>query len=194
LARGIIAVNLRDEDQLVNVALTDGQQDVMLFTSDGKAIRFPESTVRASGRTASGMRGIRVEEGERVIALIIAGPGTILMATSHGYGKRTELEEFSSRGRGGKGVICIRTSERNGEQVGAVLVQESDEIMLISDGGTLVRTRVADVPIVGRATQGVKLIRLSDEERLVGLDRIAYVEDEESDAPDDSTALDPIIH
>jgi DNA gyrase subunit A len=178
LARGIIAVDLREDDQLVGVALTDGEREVMLFTSNGKAIRFQESEVRAMGRTACGVRGMRLAQGERIISLIIAGPGTILMATANGYGKRTALDQFSVQGRGGQGVICIRTNERNGQQVGAVLVQEEDEIMLITNGGTLVRTRVADVPVTGRATQGVKLISLSGEERLVGLDRIEPMEED----------------
>jgi len=158
----------------------------MLFTSDGKAIRFQESSVRAMGRTACGVRGIRLAKGERVISLIIAGPGHILMATANGYGKRTAVDQFPTKGRAGQGVICIRTSERNGQQVGAVLVQEEDEIMLISDGGILVRTRVADVPVVGRATQGVKLINLSGEGRLVGLDRIEYMEGDAEPDPDEA--------
>jgi len=186
LARGIIALDLRENDQLVGVALTDGNREAMLFTSDGKAIRFPEASVRAVGRTACGVHGIRLAEGARVISLIIADPGHILMATANGYGKRTALDQFPTRGRAGQGVICIRTSERNGQQVGAVLVQEEDEIMLITDGGTLVRTPVANVSVVGRATQGVKLISLSGEERLVGLDRIEYMEEEAESGPDDA--------
>lgn len=179
MAKGIIAINLRDNDQLVGVTITNGQQEIMLFSSNGKAIRFQESEIRSSGRSASGVRGIRLAAGEQVIALIIADVGTILMATSNGYGKRTDVEQFPTKHRGGQGIICIRTSDRNGPMVGASLVQDSDEIMLISSGGTLVRTRVADVSIMGRATQGVRLIRLADEERLVGLDRIELIDTEE---------------
>jgi len=184
LSRGIIAVDLREDDQLVGVAITDGEREVMLFTSDGKAIRFHESSVRSMGRTACGVRGIRLAEGQRVISLIIVDEGDILMATERGYGKRTAVDQFPIRGRAGQGVISITTSERNGPQVGAVLVQEDDEIMLITNGGTLVRTRVADVSRVGRNTQGVTLIRLSEQEKLAGLERI---EPEENGAPEDGS-------
>lgn len=182
LARGIKAVELREDEQLIGVALTDGQREVMLFTSDGKAIRFKESEVRSMSRTAHGVRGIRVHENAQVIALIIAGTGTILMATANGYGKRTIVDEFTAHGRGGQGVICILTNERNGPQIGAVLVQDSDEIMLISDGGTLVRTTVANISLVGRRTQGVKLISLAEGEKLVGLDRIESITNNDSDS------------
>jgi DNA gyrase subunit A len=184
LARGIIAVDLRDDDQLVGVALTDGQREVMLFTSDGKAIRFHESNVRAMGRTACGVRGIRLAEGQRVISLIIADTGDILIATEKGYGKRTAVDQFPTKGRAGQGMISITTSERNGAQVGAVLVQEEDEIMLITAGGTLVRTRVADVSRLGRATQGVKLISLSGDEKLAGLERIEPMGEENGEEDD----------
>ncbi len=186
LARGIIAVDLREDDQLVGVAITDDQRDVMLCTSDGKAIRFHESTVRSMGRTACGVRGIKLAAGQRVISLIIVDQGDILMATERGYGKRTAIDQFPVRGRAGMGVISIRTSGRNGPQVGAVLVQEEDEIMLITDGGTLVRTRVADVSLLSRDTQGVTLIRLSAAEKLAGLERIAPEEDDpEEDDPEE---------
>jgi DNA gyrase subunit A len=181
LARGIIAVDLREDDQLVGVDLTDGSRDVMLFTSDGKAIRFEESSVRPMGRTACGVRGIRLGGGQRVISLIIAEEGDILMATENGYGKRTAVDQFPTKGRAGQGVISITTSERNGAQVGAVLVQEDDEIMLITAGGTLVRTRVADVSRVGRITQGVKLISLGEGEKLAGLERIEPVDEDEDE-------------
>jgi len=177
-ASGIIALDLREDDHLVGVDITDGQQDVMLFSSAGKAIRFNESQVRAMGRTAAGVRGIRLGAGHRVISLIIAREGKVLSATANGYGKRTEIDQFPPKGRGGMGVIAIKTSERNGEQVGAVLVDEEDEIMLITDAGTLVRTRVAGVSVVGRDTQGVKLISVGDEERLVGLQRVVSLDSE----------------
>ncbi len=179
-ASGIIAVDLREDDQLIGVAVTDGKQDVMLFSSEGKAIRFKESQVRAMGRAACGVRGIRLGVGHRVISLLIADPdASVLTVTENGFGKRTEIEEYPLKGRGGMGVISIKTSERNGDQVGAVLVDESDEIMLITDGGTLVRTRVADVSVMGRSTQGVTLIRLSEHEKLVGIERIESLNGDE---------------
>ncbi len=179
LARGIIAIDLHPEEQLVGVAITDGQRDVMLFTSAGKAVRFSESVVRAMGRTAHGVRGVTLGEGQRVISLVIVEPGTVLTVTANGFGKRTPVEEFSTKGRGGKGMISISTSERNGEQVGAVLVQGEDEIMLITDGGTLVRTPVSGISVLGRNTQGVKLMSLSGGERLVGIERIVPLDEEE---------------
>jgi DNA gyrase subunit A len=183
---GIIAVDLRDGDQLVDVAVTNGDNEVMLFSTSGKAIRFHESDVRAMGRTAAGVRGIRMDEGQEVNALIILGEGELLIATENGYGKRTRAEEFSQQGRGGQGVIAIQTSDRNGNAVGAVQVREESQIMLITDGGTLVRTPVADVSIVGRNTQGVTLIRLNDGEKLVQIAPILTdVADENADVIED---------
>ena len=170
---GLIAVDLLDDDRLVGVAVTDGGCDVMLAASDGKLIRFPESDVRAMGRTARGVRGMHLGRGMRVISLMIATEGMVLTATENGYGKCTRVEEYRRQGRAGRGLISIRTSERNGAVVGAQIVGESDEIMLITDGGKLVRTRVNEVKVLGRSTQGVKLIRLSDGERLAGIERIA---------------------
>ncbi|WP_405220718.1 DNA gyrase subunit A [Lentisalinibacter sediminis] len=179
-SNGIIAIDLRESDHLVDVALTDGDSDIMLFASSGKAIRFSEADVRAMGRGAAGVRGIRLAEDHEVIALIILSEGLILTATEHGYGKRSEADEFSVQGRGGQGLIAIQTSERNGRMVGALQVSDDDEIMLISNAGTLVRTPVADISILGRNTQGVRLIRLGDDEALVGLERIeALTEDED---------------
>ncbi|WP_428607152.1 DNA gyrase subunit A [Sedimenticola sp.] len=181
-ASGIIAVDLRDDDQLVGVAVTDGQQDVMLFTSASKAIRFNESQVRPMGRTACGVRGVKLGSGQRVISLMIAEPGrTVLTVTENGYGKRTPVEQFPLRGRGGMGVISIKASERNGEQVGAVLVEEGDEVMLITNGGTLVRTPISDVSVMGRDTQGVTMIRLSKKEKLVGIERIESLGGDDGD-------------
>ncbi len=172
-ASGIIALELRADDQLVGVDITDGDDDVMLFSSEGKAVRFSEQHVRPMGRTACGVRGIRLPADERVIALIIVQPGrTVLSVTENGYGKRTPVEDYPVHGRGGQGVIGIQTSARNGKVVGAELVSDEDEIMLISDAGTLVRTRVAEISVLGRNTQGVKLINLGENEKLVGLDRI----------------------
>ena len=180
---GIIAVDLREGDQLIDVELTDGEQTVMLLTSAGKALRFSESTVRPMGRTACGVRGIKLGEGQRVISLIAGDEGDVLNASENGYGKRTPVEQFPVKGRAGMGVIAIKTSERNGEQVGAVRVFDGDEIMLITDGGTLERTRVDDVSRMSRDTQGVKLITLSKGEKLIGIARIEAL-DEDSDEND----------
>jgi DNA gyrase subunit A len=173
---GIIAIELRDTDYLVDVAITDGSRDVILVSDAGKAIRFNEMDVRPMGRTACGVRGIRLQQDQSVIALIIVEEGDVLVATEYGYGKRTPTEEFPLHGRGGQGVIAIQGSERNGETVGAVQVKDDDEIMLISNGGTLVRTRVGEVSRMGRNTQGVRLITLSEGETLVGLERIEEVQ------------------
>ncbi len=174
---GIIALELDEGDRLIGVDITDGTRDIMLFSNVGKVVRFSETDVRTMGRTARGVRGIRLQADQKMISLIVLKPeGTILTATQKGYGKRTLVEEFASHGRGGQGVIAIQTSERNGEVVGAVQVLESDELMLISDGGTLVRTRVGEISIVGRNTQGVRLIHLTDGEKLVGIQRIDEVE------------------
>ncbi len=182
-SNGIIAVDLRDEDRLVGVALTDGSQDVMLFSSTGKAVRFNESNVRAMGRTACGVRGIRLEEGQHVISLIIAAGETscILTVTENGFGKRTNLDQFPTKGRGGVGVISIQTSERNGGVVGAVQVEESDEVMLITNGGTLVRTPVKDVSVMSRNTQGVTMIRLTKKEKLIGIEKIENLDSDEAE-------------
>jgi DNA gyrase subunit A len=178
---GIIAVDLREGDKLVGVAITDGRQDILLFSSAGKAVRFSESKVRAMGRTACGVRGIRLEEQQQVVSLIVASEGDVLTVTENGYGKRTPVEEYPVHGRGGQGVISIQTSERNGEVVGAVQVVEEDEIMMITDGGTLVRNRVADISRMGRNTQGVIMIRLSNQEKLIGIERIESLDGEEDE-------------
>ena len=175
---GIIALDLRGDDELVDVAVTDGTKDIMLFASSGKAIRFRETDVRTMGRTAAGVRGIRLDPGHRVISLIIVGDGDILTATANGYGKRTPVDDYPVKGRGGKGVIAIQTTERNGELVGALQVEEADEVVLISSAGTLVRTPVTGISVVGRNTQGVRLIRLDEGDMLVGLDVLQAEEGE----------------
>jgi DNA gyrase subunit A len=180
---GLIAVDLREEDQLIGVALTDGEQDIMLFSSAGKAIRFNEADVRPMGRTACGVRGIRLGKGQRVISLIVASSGDVLTVTEKGYGKRTPVAQFPTKGRGGMGIISIKTTERNGAQVGAVLVGEDDEVMLITNGGTLVRTPVHGVSQLGRDTQGVRMITVAAEERLIGIERIEVLEGEAEAAP-----------
>jgi DNA gyrase subunit A len=179
---GIIAVDLRDEDRLVDVAITDGSRDVLLCASSGKGIRFREDDVRPMGRTAAGVRGMRLGDDEEVIALIILDQGHILTATGRGYGKRTPAQDFPLRGRGGQGVIAIQTSKRNGPLVRALQVTEEDEVMLISGNGTLVRTPVSDISILGRNTQGVRLIRVADDDRLVGMERIEGEADGDADA------------
>ncbi len=184
---GKIAIDLRGDDTLVGVAITDGKQDVLLFSSSGKAVCFNESDVRSMGRQAAGVRGIRLQEGHKVIALIISSEGTVLNITENGFGKRTRIEEFTRHKRGGQGLIAIQTSERNGAVVGAALVSDNDEIMLITDGGTLVRTKVNEISIVGRNTQGVKVIRLGKNEKVVGIDRIAGLFDDESENSNSET-------
>jgi DNA gyrase subunit A len=170
---GIIAIDLRERDQLIGVALTDGNQHVLLVSDSGKAIRFRESDVRSMGRTAGGVRGIRLGPSQRVISLMIAPQDDsdhgVLVATERGFGKRTPVQAFPCQKRGGQGVMAIQTSARNGNVIGAVLVGREDEIMLITTGGTLVRTPVEDISVMGRNTQGVTLIRMSSDERLVEL-------------------------
>ncbi|MDD5578747.1 MAG: DNA gyrase subunit A [Methylobacter sp.] len=191
-ASGKIAIDLRENDTLVGVAVTDGRQNVLLFGSTGKAVCFNEADVRSMGRTASGVRGIRLQEGQKVISLIIATEGTVLNITENGFGKRTRLEEFTCHKRGGQGLIAIQTSKRNGAVVGAVLVNNHDEIMLITDAGTLVRTRVDGISIVGRNTQGVTIIRLDKKEKVIGVDRIEGLigEEEEDNGNEDAAILE----
>lgn len=178
-ASGIIAIELREDDHLIGVELTRGDQDVLLFSNAGKAIRFNEQDVRAMGRSSVGVRGMKLQSEQHVISLIIASEGHILTATENGYGKRTGVDDYPRHGRGGQGVKSIQTSERNGEVIGAELVGEEDEIMLITSRGTLVRTKVDEVSIMGRNTQGVKLITLGEGEKLSGIERIAKISDEE---------------
>jgi len=187
-ANGIIAIDLRIDDFLIDVGLTTGNSDVMLFSSGGRAMRFNEAAVRKMGRTAAGVRGIRMPEEDTVIGLIVVGDGTILSATKNGYGKRTNPEDYPTKGRGGMGVIDIKTTERNGPVIGAVQVGEDDEIMLITDAGTLVRTAVAGVTTVGRNTQGVRLIRLNEGESLVELTPIDEADVNADDIDGDESA------
>jgi DNA gyrase subunit A len=184
---GIIAVSLDEGDYLIGAELTEGQHDVMLFSNAGKAVRFDENDVRPMGRNARGVRGMSLDDGQEVIALLVAGDETqtVLTATENGYGKRTPISEYTRHGRGTKGMIAIQKSERNGKVVGAVLVNSTDEIMLITTGGVLVRTRVAEIREMGRATQGVTLISVDDGSTLSGVRRVAESDvdaDEEGDA------------
>ncbi|ABE55231.1 DNA gyrase subunit A [Shewanella denitrificans OS217] len=199
-ANGIIAVNLKDGDQLIGVDITDGSDDIMLFSNEGKVVRFNEKArdsetgevkidaetgeeiiaLRPMGRTATGVRGIKLEDGQKVVSLIVPkGDGAILTVTENGYGKRTELNEYPAKSRGTKGVVSIKVTERNGAVVGAVQVGEFDEIMLISDKGTLVRTPAEGVSIIGRNTQGVTIIRTAEDEKVVGLQRIEEIQTDE---------------
>ncbi|HEY2809610.1 MAG TPA: DNA gyrase subunit A [Steroidobacteraceae bacterium] len=179
---GIIALDLAENDQLVGVALTDGEREIILVSSGGKAIRFNENEVRHMGREAAGVRGIRLGTGQELIALIVVGEGHVLTASASGYGKLTPLEEFPSHGRGGQGVIALQTSDRNGVTVAALQVMAGQEIMMISSTGTLVRTTVDEISVQGRNTQGVRLIRLDEGERLVGIERVASLDGGEEGA------------
>lgn len=184
-SNGIIAIDLDEEDRLVGVDITDGTKDIMLFTDAGKVIRFDESKVRSTGRTARGVRGIRITEDQAVISLVIAHPeGTILTATENGYGKRTEIDEYRVSGRGGQGVISIQVTERNGKVVRSAQVTDNDEAMLITDKGTLVRFRVSELSIIGRNTQGVRLINVSSGELVVGMQKIEDLGEVDGDIED----------
>ncbi len=177
-AGGIIAINIADGDRLVAARLTDGDMEIFLATKKGKAIRFKEDKVRAMGRTAAGVRGIEVADDDAVVAMeAVAGSPSILTVTENGYGKRTLIDEYPLRNRGGKGVITIKTTQRNGNVVGAMVVEDSDEVMLVSDHGNIIRVRVGDIKVIGRNTQGVKLIGLNLGERLVGMARLAERDD-----------------
>lgn len=179
-ASGIIAVGLDEDDYLIGVALTEGKHDVMLFSDGGKAVRFDENDVRAMGRGARGVRGMKLGKGQKVISLLVAESEelAVLTATENGYGKRTPISEYTRHGRGSQGMIAIKTSQRNGKVVAARLVRQDDEIMLITTGGVLIRTRVKEVREMSRATQGVTLINLDDGEKLAGLERVVETDED----------------
>ncbi|KER01767.1 DNA topoisomerase (ATP-hydrolyzing) subunit A [Photorhabdus temperata] len=188
---GILAVNLNDGDELIGVDLTNGSNEVMLFSADGKVVRFEEGAVRSMGRTATGVRGIKLSGEDKVVSLIIPrGEGEILTVTENGYGKRTAESEYPIKSRATQGVISIKVSERNGNVVGAIQVEPTDQIMMITDAGTLVRTRVSEVSVVGRNTQGVTLIRTAEDEKVVGLQRVAEPEDDEDGLAEEGEALE----
>ncbi len=179
-ANGLIALNLRDEDSLIGVDITDGDNDIMLFSQSGKVVRFNEQQVRAMGRTAAGVRGMKLNGEDQIVSLIVPKTdGDVLTVTENGYGKRTVLSEYPAKSRATQGVVSIKVSERNGLVIGAVQAEEGDEFMMITNAGTLVRTRVAEVSQVGRNTQGVTLIRTAEDEKVVGLQRIEEVEETE---------------
>ena len=172
--KGIIAVELDEGDFLIGVAVTDGKHDVMLFSDAGKAVRFEEDDVRPMGRVTRGVRGMMLDQGQRVISMLVAEneSQTVLTATENGFGKRTPISEYTRHGRGTKGMIAIHTGERNGSLVGAVLVEEKDEVMLVSTGGVVIRTKVAQIREQGRSTQGVTLINLDAGTRLAGIEKV----------------------
>ena len=190
MKRGIIAVDLDPGDFLIGAAVTDGHHDVMLFSDSGKAVRFDENDVRPMGRAARGVRGMMLEEGQQVISMLVAGSETqsVLTATENGFGKRTPVSEYTRHGRGTKGMIAIQTSERNGRVVAAVLVEPRDELMLITTGGVLVRTRVSEIREMGRATQGVTLISVDQGMRLSGVQRVVEADAEEEPGETDPAA------
>ncbi|MDP2240843.1 MAG: DNA gyrase subunit A [Burkholderiales bacterium] len=183
MAKGIIAVKLDEGDYLIGVALTDGKQDIMLFSDNGKAVRFAESEVRAMGRAAAGVRGMRLPKGRQVISLLVAHDESqsVLTATENGFGKRTPIADYTRHGRGTQGMIAIQCSERNGKLLAARLVTKEDEIMLITTGGVLIRTRVSEMRAMGRSTQGVKLINLDEGEMLAGLEKIVEPDVDEAE-------------
>jgi DNA gyrase subunit A len=178
--KGIIAIELDEGDHLIGTAITDGKHDVMLFSDAGKAVRFEEEDVRPMGRVTRGVRGMQLDEGQRVIAMLVADdtPRTVLTATENGFGKRTPIGEYTRHGRGTKGMIAIQTTERNGRVVGAALVDDRDEIMLISNAGVLIRTKASDVSVLSRATQGVTLISLDAGTKLAGLEKLGETDDD----------------
>jgi DNA gyrase subunit A len=181
---GIIAIDLADDDRLIGVDISSGSQDVMIFTDAGKVIRFQESKVRSTGRTARGVRGVKLKDGQSAISLVvIIDGGDILTATEYGYGKRTPVDDYRMTGRGGQGVIAIQVNERNGRAIGALQVNPHEEVMLISNKGTLVRMPVDEISLVGRNTQGVRLISLTNEEILVSLEQVATLKESEGDDP-----------
>ncbi len=176
---GIKAIKLRDGDRVVNAEITDGTKEIMLFSNSGKSIRFKESDARPMGRVSQGVRGMRIDKDQKIISLVVLEEGNILVATENGYGKQTLKDEFSIQKRGGKGVIAIQTSDRNGNLIGAKQVNTGDEIMFISTSGNLIRTRTDDISIIGRNTQGVRLIRLSEDDNLLGMEKVISEDDEE---------------
>lgn len=187
---GIIAIDLDEEDRLIGVGLTDGQKDLMLFSDAGKVIRFAEHFVRPMGRSARGVRAMKLAEGQSMISLVVKETeGTILTATEFGYGKRTAIDEYRVTGRGGQGVISIQVNDRNGPVVRALQVEDQDEVMLITDKGTLVRFKVSELSVIGRNTQGVRLISLSSGERVVGMQRIEEIQDDGEDAAGEDGAI-----
>jgi len=177
---GIIAINIDDGDEVIGVRLTDGQQEVILSTRDGQAIRFKEEDVRPMGRNAGGVRGITLEPGDSVVGVAVASPGgTLLAVAEHGYGKRTEWDEYRLQSRGGKGVITMKVTDKTGPVVAVRMVSDDDDIMLVTDGGKVIRTPVRGISVIGRNTQGVRLIDLTEGEKVVGVARLAEKEEEE---------------
>jgi DNA gyrase subunit A len=184
-ANGIIATGIDDGDSLIGAALTEGNQDVMLTTQKGMSIRFPEDLVRAMGRGATGVKGISLDEGDGVVSLEIIHPDkpTLLTVGQNGFGKRTDLAEYRGQNRGGKGIITIKVNDRNGDVIAAVTVNDKDEVMLSTDQGTMIRMKVADISVIGRNTQGVRLIAVQEAEKVVSVARIAPDDEDDVAAP-----------
>ena len=194
-ANGIIAVGLNDGDKLIGASITNGENEIMLFSQNGKVVRFHESQVRSMGRTATGVRGIKLTEDAKVVSLIVPdAEGNILTVTENGFGKRTPQADYPAKSRATQGVVSIKVSERNGLVVGATQVADNHEIMIISDKGTLVRTKVDEVSVVGRNTQGVRLIRTIEGENVVALARIEEIEEDETLLLDeDGNVIEPEV-
>ena len=179
-ATGIIAINLDESDQLIDARITNGDGEIFLSSHDGKSIRFKESEVRPMGRATRGVKGMELEEGDKVVGMEILSEGnTILTASQFGYGKRSPLDDYRLQSRGGKGVLTMRTSDRNGKVIGVMQVHDDDQVMIITDGGKIIRLKVKDIRVIGRVTQGVKLIELSEGEQVTGIVKLAEREDDE---------------
>jgi DNA gyrase subunit A len=188
MRRGKIALTIREGDEIISAAMTSGNNDIMLFSSNGMSVRFSEQRVRPMGRTASGVKGMTLNPGDTVVGVVVVDASTesILSVTENGFGKRTSVEDYPVRNRGGKGVFTIKTSERNGKAIGALQVVDDDEIMMITNGGKIIRTNMQNVRVIGRNTQGVNLFRLAEGEKVVGMDRVAEPSGDEEEEPDTS--------
>jgi DNA gyrase subunit A len=188
---GIIAIALENDDEVIGVRLTDGSREVILSTRDGQAIRFNEEEVRQMGRDTYGVWGMRLDEGDQVVALDLVEPGaTLLAASQNGYGKRTEMDEYRLTRRGGKGIITMRTTEKTGPVIGVRMVTDDDQIMLVTSGGKVIRLRVNEIRVIGRNTQGVRLIDLEEGERVASVARLAEREDD-TEGKDEPVSSEP---
>ena len=187
---GLIAINLKDDDELIGVELTDGSRDIMLATSDGMSIRFAEDTIRPTGRSSMGVRSMRLKPGDRIVGMcVVDEEKQVLTITEHGYGKRTNVDEYRAQGRAGQGVTAMRLTEKTGELAAMLMVRETDEVMMITQDGTIIRTPVIDIRECGRVTQGVRLMRVAEGSRIVDVD-IAAPEDDEDDLPENGNEYD----
>jgi DNA gyrase subunit A len=192
MRRGKIALKIREGDEIISAVMTDGSNDIMLFSSNGMSVRFNESRVRPMGRTASGVKGMTLNPGDTVVGVVVVDETTesILSVTENGFGKRTAVDDYPVRNRGGKGVFTIKTSPRNGKAVGALQVVDEDEVMMITNAGKIIRTNMQNVRVIGRNTQGVNLFRLAEGERVVAMDKLAeHSDDDEQEG--DAAAVPP---